>query len=566
MGRAFALFLAATVAAMGCAAPGPGSGDASASGSGPRPLRTLTMMVRYEVTDLAPKIPGSSSPVLTKRIFNADLAFIDGVGAARPYLAEALPQLDTESWRVFPDGRMETIYRLRPGLVWHDGAPLTAEDFVFAFRVYTAPGLGIFRATPQDKMEMVLAPDPRTIAVRWRTSYPEADVLKNEDFEPLPKHILEAPFAAFEEDPATREAFLGLPFWTSQYVGAGPYRLERWEFGSHLEGSAFDGHALGRPRIDRIVVRIIGDENTVLSNVLAGQVDFTTDFALRFEHALVLRREWEAAQRGRVLLKRSGPVSLIVQLRPEYVEHPAQLDIRVRKALAHSMDRQALNDGLFEGQGFLSETIVREDEPHFAQVDRAVAKHPYDQRRTDQLMGEAGFTRDRAGLFAGAPGERFRMDLRVTGGPEFERAQAILADGWRRGGFDVRGSVLPAAQARDVEARQTFPGLASRGGGLQERTFTSTQIGSPGNRWTGENRGGWSNGEYDRLFAAFEATLDREERVRQLVRMHQLLSEELPALMLYHAIQVNTHAAGLRGPTATATGLPYWNIHEWELR
>jgi ABC-type transport system substrate-binding protein len=59
-----------------------------------------------------------------------------------PYLAEALPTANTDTWRILPDGRMETIYRLRPSLTWHDGAPLTAADFVFAWRVYATPELG----------------------------------------------------------------------------------------------------------------------------------------------------------------------------------------------------------------------------------------------------------------------------------------------------------------------------------------------------------------------------------------------------------------------------------------
>jgi ABC-type transport system substrate-binding protein len=111
------------------AAPRPGgnAGQAPAAGmpqaTGPR---TLTMAVRYEVPDLAPKRVAPSASQYTKRAFNAALALIDGKGARHPYVAEALPQLNTDSWRVFPDGRMETTYRLRPNLTWHDGTPFTA--------------------------------------------------------------------------------------------------------------------------------------------------------------------------------------------------------------------------------------------------------------------------------------------------------------------------------------------------------------------------------------------------------------------------------------------------------
>ena len=100
------------------------------------------------------------------RLFNAALSLIDGQGTPRPYLAEALPQLNSDSWRVFPDGRMETTYRLRENLTWQDGTPLTAENFVFAYRVYKDPALAIFIANPQDEIDAVTAPDPRTIVHR----------------------------------------------------------------------------------------------------------------------------------------------------------------------------------------------------------------------------------------------------------------------------------------------------------------------------------------------------------------------------------------------------------------
>src|SRR5581483_360864 len=103
---------------------------------------------------------GPSSPSLTRRAFNAALALADGKGEIHPYLAASLPQLNTDTWRVTPDGKMETTYKLRPNLSWHDGAPLTADDFAFAYRAYTEPELALFLPTPQDLMQEVVAVDP----------------------------------------------------------------------------------------------------------------------------------------------------------------------------------------------------------------------------------------------------------------------------------------------------------------------------------------------------------------------------------------------------------------------
>src|SRR5438067_12126691 len=93
---------------VGC---GPDQRQAAEHPSGePRQGRTLTLAHRYEPPSLATKVTASNGPLSTTRLFNAALALYDDQGAARPYLAQELPRLDTDSWRVFPDGRMETTH------------------------------------------------------------------------------------------------------------------------------------------------------------------------------------------------------------------------------------------------------------------------------------------------------------------------------------------------------------------------------------------------------------------------------------------------------------------------
>ena len=141
------------------------------------PIRILVLAHRYEPTNLLPKVQQSNNPSTTTRLFSAALALIDDRGAVAPYLAESTPHLNTDSWRVLPDGGMETTYRLRPGLTWHDGAPLIADDFVFSLQVYKDRELGVFRAAPQDGIDAIEAPDARTVLIRWRSTNPRAGSL-----------------------------------------------------------------------------------------------------------------------------------------------------------------------------------------------------------------------------------------------------------------------------------------------------------------------------------------------------------------------------------------------------
>src|SRR5678815_487624 len=122
--------------------PGQGTSQAPRTASEqPAPSRTLIVGHRYEFATLATKALQSNGSLQTVRPFNASLTLIDHEGRSLPYLAETLPQLNGDSWRVFPDGRMETTYRLKPNLTWHDGQPLTSEDFVFGWRVFATPEL-----------------------------------------------------------------------------------------------------------------------------------------------------------------------------------------------------------------------------------------------------------------------------------------------------------------------------------------------------------------------------------------------------------------------------------------
>lgn len=566
--QALALVAVLALLVQACSTPAPSSGgpDVARDATPTSQDRTLRIMLRNEVDNLAAKVVGPNAPERTRRIFNAELALTDATGAARPYLAEALPELNTDRWRILPDGRMVTTYRLRPALAWHDGTLLTAEDFVFAVRVYQAPAVALFEATPQSLIEDVAAPDARTVIIHWSTTYPEAGAPVYDQLPPLPRHILEASFAVLDA-PGGREAFVNHLFWTTEYVGAGPYRLVRWEAGYELEGVAFDKHALGRPRIDRIIARIMNDENTALTGMLAGTFDYSEGFVLMFEHALVLQRNWVPSGKGVVLIYPDATSNSAVQFRTEYQKSPPLLDVRVRRAMAHAIDRVAINDGVFDGQGVISETFVIPQAPYYPDVDRAITKYPYDPRRTEQLMGEAGLARDGEGGFGSRPGERFRPDFWITAGGQSERAGAIVAESWRRAGIDAQLFVLSLAAGRDNEVRATFPGLTQIGLSSREQTadnFISSQIGTAANRWRGQNRGGWVNSEVDRLWDAFNTTLDRGERNRQMVEIARVVSEQVPVFVFYPNIRVRAHVTALRGPMIGApTMLPQWNLHEW---
>jgi peptide/nickel transport system substrate-binding protein len=530
------------------------------------PGRTLNVIVRVEPTTIAAKPLLDSAGTTTtvqKRLFNAGLALKDGAEVAHPYLAEALPVLHSESWTVAEDGRMATTYGLRRNLAWHDGTALSAEDFVFGWRVYVRPEFGMSRLPPLNRIEEVVAADARTVLIRWQQPYPFAGMLLAGDLQALPRHLLEEALEAQADFP-------NHPFWSREYVGLGPYQLERWDPGAAIEGAAFERHALGRPKIERVRLAFVPDQNTVLANLLSQAADVSVDFSIRTEQTRTLKEEW--ARRGgggMVLLSPSTWRFTQIQRRPEYLSTPGVLDLRVRRALAFANDRQALNEGLFAGEGFLTDTMIPSSVDYYPAVDRAISKYAYEPRQAEQLMAEAGFTKGADGIYA-RPGEgRFAPELMVQTSAQSERELSIMASNWRQFGFDVQERVLPAALVSDGEARSTFRTLASTGGGYGEvamvNNFTTARIPGAHNRWTGSNRGAWSNAAFDRLAEAFETTLEADRRVEQVVAMAKMVSDDVVVLSLFFDVQPIAFVAALKGPGEFVSDVS-WNVHEWELR
>src|SRR6266540_4914899 len=141
-----------------------------------RPGRTLVYATRTEPATLAPRIIGQAGSTLVgvQTVFNALIAYLDDTATARPHVVESLPILNSDSWRVFPDGRMETTYRLKNGLRWHDGTPVVAEDLRFSWRVYTRTEYGMSGAPPFHAIDEIAAVDERTVVIRWDRPYPDA--------------------------------------------------------------------------------------------------------------------------------------------------------------------------------------------------------------------------------------------------------------------------------------------------------------------------------------------------------------------------------------------------------
>jgi peptide/nickel transport system substrate-binding protein len=528
------------------------------------PSRVI-IAIGAEVDYLATKLEtGNTFASEFNFLSNSPLAIRNERGVTLPLLAAELPSQDKGTWIVNADGTMATTWRIRPNARWHDGQPVVSRDFALALKVYTDPVLPVRERVPEQFMDRISPADDRTFVIHWKQPYPWASELVSRQLEALPEHIVGALYERGDSD-----AFLNHSFWSStDYVGDGPYRLLQWDRGAQLLYRAFDDYFMGKPKIDEVVFRIISDTNTVLANVLSGAVDTTVGITLGQQAGVTVRNQWD---QGEVKVTPVRFRYVQIQLDPARTQQPALGDVRVRRAVAHAIDRVTLAEVVTEGTSPTTEIPVSPNDSLYPEALSAVAKYPYDPGRASALLGDAGWTRS-GDHFANAAGQPFTLDVRTTAGADNESEMSIMAADLSKLGMQISQTVVPQSRIRDSEYRVTFPGLNTTAQSIDIpgilAVATSGQCATAQTRYTGSNRGCWQNSEFDRLYLVASSSLDARERSQAVVQALRVLTEDVGVFGLSYnseniAVRKGLVGPGPRWPAQVGNS---WNVHEWSWR
>ncbi|MEA2642076.1 MAG: peptide/nickel transport system substrate-binding protein, partial [Chloroflexota bacterium] len=473
----------------------------------------------------------------------------------RPHLqlAAHLPSQDDGSWVVNADGTMKTTYTLSADVKWQDGHPLTADDFVFANTVYTDDQIPTEDRIPESLVTGMVARDAQTLEISWRQPYLQAGALTLNEFVPLPRHLLGDLYAQHDG------GFVTSTFWTGpDKVGSGPYRPTAWERGVEITLAANPYFPLGKPKIDTLHVLFVADANTVIARMLAGAVDvFPTATT---QQALTL----EEANGGQVFIPALKARRLYYQFRDVPGYQKAVQDIRVRQAFLHAIDREALANGVQGRLGVAADTAYPRAHLLFPRIDAAIAKYPYDVTRAQALLRDAGWTAGADGLLRDAGGNTLDAEIRSTDGQD----SAIIADFWRRAGINSIPLTLNGQQKRDDEFRANFPATQIQSGnGFVTRLATASAPTAANRYRSPENRGTYSNPEYDRLYTLQLTTLDRAARDNVLIDIERLITTDVAAGYLMQDPSPLVVRSNVKGPVngAREIGDPFWNISQWSV-
>lgn len=496
---------------------------------------------------------GTAGIATIEMLVNSGLTVDDNRDAQVPRLAETVPSVENGLWVLTPDGKATTTWTIRPGATWHDGTPFTPEDVLFSLRVRMDPELDFAPSIAYSYVERTDALDPRTVRISWKQPYINADSFLSSGF--FPKHLLEPTYQ--QDKPALR----ALPFWTTDFVGTGPFKLKEWMAGSHVTLVANHAYVLGKPQIDEMDIKFFGDTSVLFANMLGGGAEVALGKAITTEQGLVARKEWRD---GRVDIAAAAAI----RMRPQflYPDPPIMLQLPFRRALYHATDRQTLVDALMGGLSFAADDFIisPNDAPYFEPAKARVTRYPYDPRRAQELVQGLGYIRGPDGLMRDASGHGIAIGIRTNMVDLNQKITLAVADQWKQAGIEGAPEYYTLAQGGDLEWRGKFPGVELLRSGYTPDGFHCRQQKTPATNWRGGNSG-YCDPAFDTLVERYETTVPLTQRMVIFSDIVQHMSEQVVVIPILWDVEPIMIGNRLQGIGATR-GNHAWNAHEWRVK
>lgn len=489
-----------------------------------------TLVFNYDEDDLGTLNPllGTAAPLQPlSELTSAQFVRFDAAGRAIPELVTVIPS--KANGGISADGRTIT-WHLRRGVKWSDGAPFSSADVTYTFRVAMDPDNDIADRTPWERLAAVTAPDPYTAVFHFKKPYA---LFLADYFSPLdstcvlPKHVL---------GPGTKinqAAFNGLP------AGIGPFRYTAFNRGNDVELEANPYYWRGRPKLRRIVYKMITDENTDFTQLQTGELDLW---------ALI---NGVSAQRVRTLPGKAVTTTPGGIVSGVYfnTQRPSVSDVRVRRALRLATDQQSIVRKIALGNGLAQRSVIAASNPDY--LDLPLTK--YDPKAAAALLDAAGWKRGPGGMRS-KNGVPLTVDLAIPSGylPSANLAN-ILHDDWGAIGVNVTIHVwsdsqffAPASESGVIQGGRFDAALFSNGRASLYADFTSyyTCDAFPPN---GFNADRYCDRKVDALNARYQQSFDAAERKRLAAQIQRLIDADVPGIVLYQRIFVSAFDNRLRG-------------------
>ncbi len=506
----------------------------------------LRVAIATDLKTLNPLLNSDTADGFVDRFMFEPLLTADPKGNPLPMLAAQVP---TQANGGISKNGLTITYRLRRGAKWTDGVPVTSRDVKWSWQAIMNPDNDVISRHGYDDVASIDTPGPYTAVVHLKRPFsPFVNTFFAESDQPYmiaPAHVL-----------ARYPNINQISFNSKPLVSDGPFKFEQWSRGDHISFVRNDGFFLGRPGLERVVVRTVPDEDTAVNLLRTHGIDYI--FQASIENYPALRALGDV----RIVWVDVNGYSY-VQLN---LARPFLKDPKVRLAVAYAIDKSELVRTL----AFGTQTVATADIPDWMWAyNPALRNYPHDPVRSRALLQQAGWTVGPDGIMR-KNGEPLTLVIVTNNSSATRRREALEIQAMlRQAGIDSEIKSYPA----DV-----LFAPAGMGGILQLGKFDLSVSGwyagidpDDSTQFTCSNfpPGGYNYSRYcdAQMEAAQKIALtkyDHPSRVAAYYQIQQLLMRDNPALFVYWLRQMEPISVDFHGfdPNPVEES---WNAWQWSI-
>lgn len=432
-----------------------------------------------------------------------------------------------DRWDVAPDGLTYT-FTLNRRAAWWDGQPVTADDVKFTIETALAPES---RSSTEglDAVATVEALDAQTVKIVLKRPVPMF-LAQGGSRGIVPRHLLA------NEDLSKSE-------FNKKPVGSGPFTFVSWTPGQAIVMEANAAYFLGAPTIQRVVFKVLPDQNVILTQLRSGELNY----------ALITPKDLRAVEAIASVKVYDVPTLRFFDIAPNYAR-PYFADQRVREAILHGIDRSGIVEKALLGKGAVVESNAA---PTSWAFNAELPKRAYDPAKARSLLDSAGWTPGPDGVRA-KDGVRLAFGVMINSYDRtLEQALVVAQHNLKEVGVELTIDRVEPGVFGSRRGKKEFDALA--------RIWNPVYDPDQGGLIRTGNFYGYSNPEVDKLAAEALAAGSPAQRKPIYQRLQAILAADVARIWLYTENELHAVSAGVSGMQPHPVNY-FWNLRQWNVR
>ncbi|MBB4510513.1 MULTISPECIES: peptide ABC transporter substrate-binding protein [Rhizobium] len=479
-------------------------------------------------------------------------------------LCETLPTIENGLAKIvnLPDGKkgMKVTLKLRQGLAWGDGVPVTSKDIQFTWKMAQDPKIGFSNYNSWTRASEVEVVDDRTVTLtlpRVMSSYNSWDQV-------IPEH-LEGPVYAANP---TLDGYVKQSLYNTQPTNPGlwngSFLLSDYQIGTRIVFTPNPKWPGEKPHLQRIVLSYRDNSSALLQNLLAGSVEAVpvSPGGISFSQMLDLKNQ-QPDKFTYHLAYGTNVERIAVNF-----DNPILKEKSVRQAILYAIDRQAISDELFGGLQPVANGIVSTENAYY---NKDMTLYSYDAEKSKELLESAGWKPGSDGICVNDKGDRLSLELVSTSGNQTrEQIAQVIQSQLKEVCIEITNNFVPLQEFNGEMARKRkFKALMMSSIDFSPSVSPRIALGSdaipkPENNGVGNNFSAYASPAMDKAITDLEAALDPQTTKEKWAEVQKIFSDDLPMLPLYfypRAYVTVTDLANFR--QGTLDPLQIWS-EEWQ--